>query len=362
MSKTPEPQPNPYLMPQGTYPLYMQQPSHHSDEIDLFELVGTLWRKKLTIIAVMCITTMLAGAYAFAAKEQWTSEAVITTPTLSTISNLYAANQLLGQSDTIATVFKRFIDSSASYDSIARFIADSDYFKTLSSGKNQSEKNQLLDKLVGQVSITPFDKTATDKMKIVMPAETAAQAQALLKTYLEQSNTQVVSHVYADLSRQIADQLNSLSASMAAEKSVAEAKRQIELADIQSAILVAKQAGISKPEISASMELKPNNLFLLGDNALSAMLSGIEKQPLVLSDTYYSAQAKYFGLEKFKLDSKNIELFSYLKTASIPVTKDKPKKALILVLGALLGGMLGVAGVLVQSAIGQRKTREAESV
>ncbi|MGL5585258.1 MAG: GNVR domain-containing protein, partial [Plesiomonas sp.] len=235
-------------------------------------------------------------------------------------------------------------------------------FKTLSAGKNQTEKNQLLDKLVSQVSITPFDKTATDKMKIVMPAETAAQAQALLKTYLEQSNKQVVSDVYTDLSRQIADQLNSLSASMAAEKSVAEAKRQIELADIQSAILVAKQAGISQPEISASMELKPNNLFLLGDNALSAMLNGIQKQPLALSDIYYTEQARYFSLERFKLDSNSSYAFSYLKTASIPVTKDKPKKALILVLGALLGGMLGVAGVLVQSAIGQRKTREPESI
>ncbi|MGL5759482.1 LPS O-antigen chain length determinant protein WzzB [Plesiomonas sp.] len=362
MSKTPEQQPNPYLMPQGAYPLYMQQAANHSDEIDLFELVGTLWRKKVTIIAVMCLTTLLAGAYAFTAKEQWTSEAIIAAPTLSSISNVSAANQLLGQNDTINTVFKRFIDSSASYDAIAHFIAASDYFKTLSAGKNQTEKNQLLDKLVGQVSITPFDKTATDKMKIVMQAETAAQAQALLKSYLEQSNKQVVSDVYTDLSRQITDQLNNLSAGMAAEKSVAEAKRQIELADIQSAQLVAKQAGISKPEISAGMELKPNNLFLLGDNALSAMLNGIKKQPLALSDAYYAAQARYFSLQKFKLDSNNITLFSYLKTASMPVAKDKPQQALILVLGALLGGMLGVAGVLVQSAIGQRKNREVESI
>ncbi|MGL5800568.1 MAG: LPS O-antigen chain length determinant protein WzzB [Plesiomonas sp.] len=360
MSKTAEPQSNPYLIPQGAYPLYMQQASNHSDEIDLFELFGTLWRKKVTIIAVMCVTTLLAGAYAFTAKEQWTSEAVIAAPTLSTISNVYVANQLLGIGDTSNTVFKRFIDSSASYDSIAHFIADSEYFKTLSAGKNQTEKDQLLNKLVDQVSITPFDKTATDKMKIVMPAETAIQAQTLLKAYLEQSNKQVVSQVYEDLSRRIADQLNTLSANMAAEKSVAEAKRKIELADIQSAILVAKQAGINKPELSAGMELKPNNLFLLGTDALSAMLNGIEKQPLALSDAYYAAQAKYFSFEKFKLDSNNVQIFSYLKTASVPVTKDKPKKALILVLGALFGGMLGVASVLVQSAISQRKELEVK--
>ena len=42
--------------------------------------------------------------------------------------------------------------------------------------------------------------------------------------------------------------------------------------------------------------------------------------------------------------------FQYLDDVQMPLNIDKPKRALIAVLGALLGGMLGVAIVLVRFA------------
>ena len=42
-------------------------------------------------------------------------------------------------------------------------------------------------------------------------------------------------------------------------------------------------------------------------------------------------------------------------TPEQPLKKDKPRKGLILVLGALLGGIIGVFYVLLRSAIRNRK-------
>lgn len=359
MSKATEPQQTPYLLPQGAYPVYMPKAD---DEIDLFELMATLWKKKGIIVLITFLTTALAAGYAFTAKEQWTSEAIVTVPSAAAVSNLYAGYRLLSQDDKVVpisdiqnSVFKRFLDDSASYDNLARYLADTAYFKEQVSGKTEKEKMQILDNWIKQITIQPVDKNIADKVRVALPADNASQAQQLLRQYLVQSSRQAVQQSYADLEQQIKAQQASLTDAMSASRTVAEVKRQTEIADIESALLIAEKAGITKPELSSGMELKPNNLFLLGSGPLSAMLQGIKKQPLVLSDKYYEQQTNLYSLEKYQPNSEQVSAFSYLKAASDPVTKDKPKKALILVLGVLLGGMLGVAGVLVHSFIINRK-------
>lgn len=363
MSKATEPQQTPYLLPQGAYPVYMPKAD---DEIDLFELMATLWKKKGIIVLVTFLTTALAAGYAFTAKEQWTSEAIVTVPSAAAVSNLYAGYRLLAQGENVTsisdvqnTVFKRFLDDSASYDNLARYLAGTDYFKEHTAGKTEKEKIQVLDSWIKQASIQPVDKNAADKIRIALSADNASQAQQLLRQYLVQSSQQAVQQSYADLEQQIKAQKASLADAMMASRIVAEVKRQTEIADIESSLLIAEKAGITKPELSAGMELKQNNLFLLGSGPLSAMLQGIKKQPLVLSDKYYEQQTNLYSLEKYQPNSEQVSAFSYLKAASDPVTKDKPKKALILVLGALLGGMLGVAGVLILSVISSRKDTES---
>lgn len=54
-----------------------------SDEIDLIEIFRILWNKKIWIILTTFLTTLLAGVYAFTAKEQWTSKATVIAPKLT---------------------------------------------------------------------------------------------------------------------------------------------------------------------------------------------------------------------------------------------------------------------------------------
>ncbi|MCZ8487826.1 hypothetical protein O9992_10445 [Vibrio lentus] len=46
----------------------------------------------------------------------------------------------------------------------------------------------------------------------------------------------------------------------------------------------------------------------------------------------------------------DFQTFRYLENIEQPITRDKPKRALIVVLGFVLGGMLGVAIVLIRFA------------
>ena len=60
-------------------------------------------------------------------------------------------------------------------------------------------------------------------------------------------------------------------------------------------------------------------------------------------------------LSKIKLDNNiNLETVRYLQNIDYPISRDKPKRALIVILGSLLGCMLGVAIVLLIEAINKK--------
>lgn len=336
------------------------------DEIDLFELLAQLWKKKLWIVGCMVATTLIAGIYAFTAKEQWTSTAVINAPTFNTMANYYQGFRLVeGETDKPTTsedvsikLFQQFVSLASSYNEISQFVRDTEYFKTLSSGMTPQEQARLLEDIVDNI------KFAKDKESgvytVSFPALTAEQAKMLLTDYMSTVNKNVGKIQYSQLAAQIEGRKQSVENQMASLKKIAEEQREEEIENIKMALAIAEKANIQKPDTAGLTKLDSSNMFLLGKDALMAMSSSIEKQPLTLSDKYYELQGQYMALTGFKSGDEKAQAFSYLKNPMEPVTKDKPKKALILVLGALLGGILGAGGVLGMGAI--TNTKRSESV
>jgi LPS O-antigen subunit length determinant protein (WzzB/FepE family) len=62
-------------------------------------------------------------------------------------------------------------------------------------------------------------------------------------------------------------------------------------------------------------------------------------------------------LKSINLGNLTLSPFTYLDTPSEPLSRDKPKRPLIVILATLLGGMLGVALVLLQHAIQQGRNK-----
>ena len=62
--------------------------------------------------------------------------------------------------------------------------------------------------------------------------------------------------------------------------------------------------------------------------------------------------AKLMMLESLKVDSSiQFQTVSFFENVEQPITRDKPKRALIVVLGTMLGGILGVAIALIRFAL-----------
>lgn len=340
----------------GYYPYPMFQ-APKNDEIDLFDLIAQLWKKKHWIIGCMLITTLLAAVYAFTAKEQWTATAVINAPTFHSMSNYYQGFRLVeGDSDVPTTsedvsnkLFQQFVSMAASYNEISQFIQHSDYFKTQSKSMTSAEQSRLLEEFVDEVKFIKDKENAF--YTISFPAQTAKQSKMLLIDYMKTVNKNVSNEQYTQLAAQVESKKQSVENQMASLKKIAEEQRLEEIQNVNMALAIAQKANIEKPETAGLAKLDSTNMFLLGKDALTAMSDSIEKQPLVLGDKYYELQGQYMALSGFNSGADGAKAFSYLKSPVEPVSRDKPKKALILGLGLLIGVILGSCMVFLKLSV-----------
>lgn len=336
----------------GYYPIY-QAPKH--DEIDLFDLVAQLWKKKHWIIGCMLVTTLLAASYAFTAKEQWTAIAVVDVPSFDTMDNYYQGTRLLegniekpiSSEDVANKLFRQFISLVSSYNELSKFISESDYFKKLSEDKSEPEKANLLNDVINNIKVTKDKDSSTYSLSF--SATTALEAKSLLEKYIDMVNTNVSQIQYAQLAIQIENKKQVLKNQMDAIKTIAEEQRLEEIQNIKMALTVAERANIQKPELTGLAKLDNNSLFLLGKDALSTMSESIEKQPLVLGNDYYDLQRQWINLNNFKVDSAGAEGFAYLKSPIAPVKKDKPKRILFLIVGVLIGAIIGCTRIYINA-------------
>ncbi|PHI31825.1 hypothetical protein CRN84_22150 [Budvicia aquatica] len=340
----------------GYYPYPMFQ-APKNDEIDLFDLIAQLWKKKHWIIGCMLITTLLAAVYAFTAKEQWTATAVVDAPSFETMDNYYQGYRLLEgnvekptSSEEVADkLFKQFISLAGSYNELSKFVSGSDYFKKLAEGKDEQSRARLLNDIIDNVKLTKEKDSSIYSLSF--PAATAIEAKNLLEKYVSVVNSNISKTQYAQLTTQIENKKQTLKNQMDAIKNIAEEQRLEEIQNIKMALTVAEKTNIQKPEITSLTKLDNNSLFLLGKDALSAMSQGIEKQPLVMSDDYYDLQRQWINLNNFKVDRADAKGFSYLKSPMEPIDRDKPRNGLILVLGCLVGLIIGTCFILINNVL-----------
>lgn len=368
----------------------IQQYHQADDEIDLIELIRVLWKNKLQIIAVTAITTILAAAYAFTAKQQWTSKATVVAPTLSDMGEYLAIrreyNRIL-QTEAIdpnalsANLFANFSQLARSTDVRNEFFAQSDIYKQLTEGKDEFGKIKVLSDLSNKATqfIIPDAKKEPNAVgyQISFFAETPAEAQKTLKSFVDFVNTEALR---IELNNYLIDFENVLQ-SLKYEKSVhnedVELLQKVQLAYLDKAYETADRAGIedyyrfflneniyqgvtqqsqaqAQTQAQAQISLvdsqlfNSNYLFMLGKKYLKAQIEALTEKGKIYSTRYYQIDSQIKQLEPLLEQAKNIKAQAYHYHASpdYPVRKDKPRRAIVLFIGAILGLFISFVFIL----------------
>lgn len=360
--------------------------SQRNDEIDLIELFRVLWKKKVWIVLFAFVCTLVAGVYAFTAKEQWTSTAIIVAPRTTDLGTLLPARaeyaRIIGDgdfsagklSDSLYGQFKHFLLSN---DLKRQFLEQSEWVKNYTKEMQEEQKRKYIEEtvskylIVHEVDPKQKDLTELDKigLKLTFSAETPEDAQAVLNDYINFVNKYIIELITKEFDIGFKLRLDSLSFSKTQiEENLKEAKI-VQVENLTNALEIAKKAGITEfskgntnslsvPEymlgearlnISDSKLADGTYLFMLGEKYLQAQLDIAKNSPIVYPTNYYSTERQLAKLTKLapQLESvQEVKAYHYLSSPDYPVTKDKPKKALILIIGLLIGGFISTISII----------------
>ena len=345
------------------YPMAYQD----DDEIDLIELFRTLWKQKAKIALVTAVTTLAAGIYAFTAEEVWTSKAVFDAPKLEEIDSYYEFTQQLRrtlQKPTIGAitlipdqitkeVFTEFQKQTNSIDLRREFWSQSDYYHDLVKDiKSDKDKDKKLDDLIEKsITVVPIDEQKVKFPSVSLSVNDATTAKELLIQYVDKLNAKVWKSKSTELKTVLKEEVAELENEMKLLEFRAETDRKNAIEVIGKAKNVAEKANVKELNLTAMQGNANVNsgdmLFFLGTKALDAQIDNLINKPITMPTRYYEVERMLTELKKLPEFKVDIKSYRYLQAPNEPLTKDRPKRVLLLAVGFFLGIMLGCIGSLI---------------
>ncbi|PTO82280.1 LPS O-antigen chain length determinant protein WzzB [Vibrio splendidus] len=364
-------QPQPYS-PQNP-PMYTA-----NDEIDLRELFKALWDGKLIVILVTVLFTASSLGFALLAQEWWSSNAKITeaqpqnlaayqqqVKQFQPVFNVYQDDGTVLVSDElddlvdIEVLFKRFVNAFNSTNNKRTFLDNSTEFQEFKSfmvvaGSDMTadEVRALYAEWFDRISASKIDKKDRNSPYTISFQTTSKESSFdLLTAYILTTELKVHEDAFNNLRAVVNGKRNELIQQKRILESQASNKLLVETERTKYAAQIAKSAGVDRP-IQTGNE---SELFSidLGAKGLDAKVQALEsvKNLSVIEPRLQQINAKLDMLKSLEIDrNAEFQTFRYIENVEQPITRDKPKRALIVVLGTLLGGMLGVAIVLIRFA------------
>ncbi|EGR4232948.1 LPS chain length-determining protein [Vibrio cholerae] len=370
------------------YPQYPHYAYPANDEIDLKELFAALWQGKWLIIMTTLFCSVIAIGYALTAQEWWSAKATVSQPQLQGIASyqqavkryqplfdVYQEDGTIIASNTLDSlidpklIFQQFIQTFNANGTKRRFMQTNPTFLTLQKQMlDQIDDPEVMQKLYEEwferIQASAVDKKANDIFTLSFQSVDKASSLTLLNEYIQFVNQTLNQQLNDDLLSTLATKYGELTQQEKILLEQAQLRLHVELERTQYALNIAEAADIKQPV----QNLGEQELFAIniGSRALKAKVDALKsiKDLSVFEPRLAILQSKLsqFDLETLSAEVKwSVNGFYYLDQPEQPLTRDKPKRALIIVLGGMLGGMLGVAMVLVRFAFRREEEVEARS-
>lgn len=310
------------------------------EQIDLLDLVLQLWRGKWTIAIFVVVFIALAVGYLSVAKEKWTSNAIIAQPDAAQIATYSNALNILYGS---AAPSMLDIQTRA----IGRFNSS---FSALSQAlENQEEPEKL--------TIAPTVTGQPLPLSISYTSTSAEAAQKQLAQFIQEVDEQTAKELAVDLKDNIKEQIKTLNDSLQNQEKVAQEQKDLRIKQIAEALKNAEAEKITSPQLQQTQDVTQETLFLLGTEGLKSMIDNEASRPLVFPTAYYQTRRNLLDIQNLNVNPDTIHVYRYVMKPDLPVRRDSPKKAVILVLAVLLGGMIGSGVVLGRNALRNYKPK-----
>ncbi|RPH27248.1 LPS O-antigen length regulator [Buttiauxella warmboldiae] len=354
------------------YPLMATQ----HEEIDLLGLLSTLYAAKKQIVAITLLFALCGLAASFLLPQKWTSEAVVTPPENANIIELRRAivnMTVLGVETNLDAIslYNLFLKKFGSQELREKFLATSPYVQTLLTSRHV-DNSELYRAIVGvsqkfkavdNSDPKKSDDTGYTSWTLSFTAPDAEDAQQVLQSYVEFIAGEVKKDVITNIKNAVELKVAFEKEKLALDRVNLENQHKVKLERLGYSLQVANAAGLAAPVYSSGQAVKddPDYSVSLGANGLAEKLK-IEqsiKDVAQLNPAIQNREHTLRVLAAINPGDINFQPYQFQMQPSLPLKKEGPGKALIIVLAALVGLMVAAGVVLVRSALSSRMNIEA---
>ncbi|EBU9261385.1 LPS O-antigen length regulator [Salmonella enterica subsp. enterica serovar Typhimurium] len=354
-------------------------PPANSHEIDLFSLIEVLWQAKRRILATVFAFACVGLLLSFLLPQKWTSQAIVT-PAESVqwqgLERTLTALRVLDMEVSVdrGSVFNLFIKKFSSPSLLEEYLRSSPYVMDQLKGAQideqdlhraivlLSEKMKAVDSNVGKKNETSLFTSWT----LSFTAPTREEAQKVLAGYIQYISDIVVKETLENIRNQLEIKTRYEQEKLAMDRVRLKNQLDANIQRLHYSLEIANAAGIKRPVYSNGQAVKddPDFSISLGADGISRKLE-IEKGVTDVAEIDGDLRNRQYHVEQLaamNVSDVKFTPFKYQLSPSLPVKKDGPGKAIIIILVALIGGMMACGGVLLRHAMVSRKMENALAI
>lgn len=354
-------------------------PPTNSHEIDLFSLIEVLWQAKRRILATVFAFACVGLLLSFLLPKKWTSQAIVT-PAESVqwqgLERTLTALRVLDMEVSVdrGSVFNLFIKKFSSPSLLEEYLRSSPYVMDQLKGAQideqdlhraivlLSEKMKAVDSNVGKKNETSLFTSWT----LSFTAPTREEAQKVLAGYIQYISDIVVKETLENIRNQLEIKTRYEQEKLAMDRVRLKNQLDANIQRLHYSLEIANAAGIKRPVYSNGQAVKddPDFSISLGADGISRKLE-IEKGVTDVAEIDGDLRNRQYHVEQLaamNVSDVKFTPFKYQLSPSLPVKKDGPGKAVIIILAALIGGMMACGGVLLRHAMVSRKMENALAI
>ncbi|ELE6361838.1 LPS O-antigen length regulator [Salmonella enterica] len=354
-------------------------PPANSHEIDLFSLIEVLWQAKRCILATVFAFACVGLLLSFLLPQKWTSQAIVT-PAESVqwqgLERTLTALRVLDMEVSVdrASVFNLFIKKFSSPSLLEEYLRSSPYVMDQLKGAQIDEQDLHRAIVVLSEKMKAVDSNASKKNEtslftswtLSFTAPTREEAQKVLAGYIQYISDIVVKETLENIRNQLEIKTRYEQEKLAMDRVRLKNQLDANIQRLHYSLEIANAAGIKRPVYSNGQAVKddPDFSISLGADGISRKLE-IEKGVTDVAEIDGDLRNRQYHVEQLaamNVSDVKFTPFKYQLSPSLPVKKDGPGKAIIIILAALIGGMMACGGVLLRHAMVSRKMENALAI
>ena len=329
--------------------------------IDVHALISTLWRQKIIILCMALLGTVVAGAYAFLSQPVYEAKALVIPPTQVDIENLNYGRTVKKKLPllTVKDVYTVFLKNLQA-ESLRREFFNNTYLPALN--KSVDPQGFLYEKWSKNLLISVVGKDTSDRYSVVIFNGDSEVAAKWVEQYVGRAEELAVQEINRNISSEFEVEARNLYQEISLLREVEDKGREDTLAKLREALVVAEAIGLEKPPIisgnsksslSIAGSMDGELTYMRGTKALVAEIENLKTRksndPFI--NKLRDVETEYNFYKKLSESFQEAKVFRMDGAVVAYDSPVKPKIALIILAGLVLGLMLGVVVALIRNSL-----------